>query len=596
VRAPGAAGTVIEISRYGGELRSVAELLSTAPGVSVHALGGPGQAATLSLRGATADESLVLLDGIPLQGPGGGAVDLSTLPATLLGRMVVSRGVLGAQLGAGALGGAVELVPRAAASRPTGGAEISGGSFGTAQLAADGEAPVGDHGSVLAAVQLDRTGGGFDYARQLTPEIAGSPYYGFTRQNADAKRASGLLRVSGQPSLATELDFIAQGSVGDRGLPGPSTATTPRSRALDAGGVAGVRLRGSAGEVSWAVRTWGRIDRLELRGAQLFSDCADGAPDCPRRRETSSSARAEAEAALPLGEAQRQRLRVLVSGGEEWIAGIGSHRRALASASLAYDAQLPGGVALHPAVRLDHAGTDTGLSPGLTATWRPASAPALELRAGAGLSFRPATFSELYLDQGAIQPNPELTPERAFSVDAGATLHTGRLTLSAGIFWSRYRDLILYELYPPARVKPFNLGRARIAGVELQALVELPAGFVAEAAYSYLDAVNLREGAQGGHHLSYRPPHRLFGRLARRGDRLEGYLEGNWTSAMPRNQFDTASLPAQLLLNAGFGVRTIGPLWLDVEAKNLLDDQTHEDLFQYPLPGLSLAVIARARF
>jgi hypothetical protein len=64
---------------------------------------------------------------------------------------------------------------------------------------------------------------------------------------------------------------------------------------------------------------------------------------------------------------------------------------------------------------------------------------------------------------------------------------------------------------------------------------------------------------------------------------------------MPRNQFDTAFLPAQLLINAGAGARVAGTLWIDVEAKNLLDDRTMQDLFQYPLPGLSLAVIARAR-
>ena len=37
------------------------------------------------------------------------------------------------------------------------------------------------------------------------------------------------------------------------------------------------------------------------------------------------------------------------------------------------------------------------------------------------------------------------------------------------------------------------------------------------------------------------------------------------------------------------------PLWVDFEAKNLLDDRTLEDVFQYPLPGFSFAVIARAR-
>jgi hypothetical protein len=64
---------------------------------------------------------------------------------------------------------------------------------------------------------------------------------------------------------------------------------------------------------------------------------------------------------------------------------------------------------------------------------------------------------------------------------------------------------------------------------------------------------------------------------------------------MPRDLYGSAHLPNQLLLNAGLGLRAAGSLWIDVEAKNLLDDRTLEDLFQYPLPGLSIAVIARAR-
>ena len=87
----------------------------------------------------------------------------------------------------------------------------------------------------------------------------------------------------------------------------------------------------------------------------------------------------------------------------------------------------------------------------------------------------------------------------------------------------------------------------------------------------------------------------MFARLARHGERLEGYAEAGFTLRMPRNAFDSAFVGSQLLLNAGAGVRAAGPLWLDVEAKNLLDNRTYEDLFQYPLPGLSIAVIARAR-
>jgi hypothetical protein len=87
----------------------------------------------------------------------------------------------------------------------------------------------------------------------------------------------------------------------------------------------------------------------------------------------------------------------------------------------------------------------------------------------------------------------------------------------------------------------------------------------------------------------------LFARLARHGERAEGYAESSFTSSMPRNTYDSARLPAQAVFNAGAGMLVAGPLWIDIEVKNVLDDQTLEDLFQYPLPGRSIALIARAR-
>lgn len=594
--APAAQSTVMDASQFGGEVRSVSELLLTAPGVTVHALGGPGQPATLSLRGASADESLVLLDGIPLHGVGGGAVDLATLPAALLDRMVVSRGVLGAQFGAGALGGAVELIPRASRGAWSGDAQVSGGSFGTAQAALDAAGPLGKGGNAVVAVQADRTAGTFDYARQLTPGIPGSPYYGYTRENADATRGSGLARFAQQLTRSSELDLILQGSVGDRGLPGPLSAKpTLLSRELDQDGLAGARVHGLAGDLSWSARVFGRVDRLELRGVQAFGDCQDGAPGCPRSDQRYATSRAEGELGAPLG--KEQWLTAALSGGGEWVQGTetGPHRRALASLKLSDDLQLPGSLSLHPALRVEAVGGDIGASPALTAAWSPAPRSPFQLRAGWGLSFRPPTFSELFLRSGGIAPNPDLRPERAWSVDAGAAYRTQRLQLSAGVFVSDYSQLILYELRPSAnQVKPFNIGAAHISGLELQAVLTLPLGFTAEGSYSYLRAINGHLGAQNGQDLPYRPPHRLFLRLARRGDRLEGYAESSFTSAMPRNEFNVL-LAAQLVFNAGLGVRAAGPLWIDLEVKNLMDDQTLEDLFQYPLPGRSIAVIARAR-
>lgn len=608
-RARAAQSTVIDLSRYAGEARTVADLLATAPGVRVQQA-GPGQLAQVSLRGASADESLILLDGIPLVGPGGGSVDLSSLPSSLLSKLIISRGVLGAQLGAGALGGAIELVPMGFSKTQTsGGVQLAGGSFGTAQLAADLAVATAGGAAWTGGVQLDRTAGDFPYAHQLTPEVGG-PYYAASRTNADGWRSSGLLRGA-LPTSIGEVDLLFQLSAGERGLPGSDGLETPNARSADRSGLAGVRLRqllpvvlgAVSGDAVLTTRAWVRGSLLTQRGLGIgFGDCQSGlsSPSCAEQASHTIGARGEVEVALPVGVSQV--LSAQLSTGGEWVAGdsTGIHRRAIGSLRLGGDATLlSGALSLHPALRLDLVGEQTAISPGLGVVARPFRGTLfepVELRASVGSSLRPPSFSELYLAQGPTKPNPDLRPERALSADAGVGVSTEAFTVALSGFWSRYTDLILYELFPPAQARPFNIGQARIAGAELQLLARLPLAATLEASYSLLDAINERPSVtEGGQRLSYRAPHRLYARLARRGERVEAFFQGTFTSAMPRNAFGTADLPAQLRLDAGAGVRVAGPVWVDLEVRNLLDAQTQQDLFQYPLPGLSLLATVRAR-
>jgi iron complex outermembrane receptor protein len=596
--------TVVDADRFAGEARTVAELIATSPGVSVQNSGGPGQAAFLSLRGASPDQSLVLLDGIPLQGPGGDAIDLSTLPSSFVSKVVVSRGVLGAQLGAGALGGAVELVPkRVGPSEPRFGVQLSAGSFGTAQLAVDAAIAAANAALWTVALQLDRTEGDFPYARQFTPEIRDAPYYAASRENADAVRGSLLVRGEVPLRGGLELDLLFQGTAANRGLPGPVGMFTPRARESDQGGVFGARLRATLGETVISARAWGRASLVQLRALGLGFDCPQGgsSPACAVQQSHTVGTRAEMEVAFPLSASHS--LTTSLSAGGEWLAGsyAGIHRREIGSLAVSDDASfLQQALSVHPALRLDLVGGVAAVSPGLTATARPFSGSvlqALELRAGVGASFRPPAFSELYLDTGPTQPNPNLRPERALSIDTGLRWKAVPLTASVGVFWSRYRDLIVYELFPPARVKPYNIGAARISGAEVQLGIRLPFEVGLELAYSFVDAINERPSAtQQGRKLSYRSPHRLFARLDRRSDRLEGFAEVEVSSATPRNGYGTAELPTQVRVDAGAGLRVAGPLWVDLEVRNLLDDRTQQDLFQYPLPGASFQATARARF
>ncbi len=127
---PTASATVVEANRFAGELKGVAELAATAPGVAIRGYGGLGQLSTISIRGSTSSSVRVLLDGIPLDTAAGGGVDLSSIPLHWVDRVEVVRGAEGAYFGAGATGGAVNVVTLPAAAGKWG-VEATGGSFGT---------------------------------------------------------------------------------------------------------------------------------------------------------------------------------------------------------------------------------------------------------------------------------------------------------------------------------------------------------------------------------------------------------------------------------------------------------------------------------
>jgi len=405
-QAPGAAGTTVEVARFSGEVRSAAELLATSPGATVHSRRA-GQSASLSLRGASADESLILLDGIPLQGPGGGSIDLATVPAALLDRMIVSRGVLGAQLGAGALGGAVELIPRRPTPRPTAAGQASFGSFGTAQLEGDLAA-----GGMLVGIQLDRTAGDFPMPRTTARE---PDVVRLHAENSD----SGEPRVSSASKSAggdLELDLLLQATAGDRGLPGAATfTTTARARWTGrARGRAAARLdrRHRVGRPRLGTRRPNRAARpaaeRRLHGTET--------PDCPRSNERrarrarkssspDSSATASGCARSSPGRGVDRRRADGLAPPSARVSGVERRRRPAArhractrrSASIA-----------SAAIRL---------SPGVTATVRP-SGPLDSASAGGSRSAR--VLRRALPGPGGVTPNENLSPERAWSLDTGA--------------------------------------------------------------------------------------------------------------------------------------------------------------------------------
>jgi len=94
--------------------RNLGEVLRMIPGVSIGQYGDTGQNISLGIRGSTAGQVLILVDGVPVNDPQLGGLDLNTISLDNIERVEIVRGGASALYGADAVGGVMNIITRSA--------------------------------------------------------------------------------------------------------------------------------------------------------------------------------------------------------------------------------------------------------------------------------------------------------------------------------------------------------------------------------------------------------------------------------------------------------------------------------------------------
>lgn len=129
--------------------RNLDEILSTQPGINLRKEGGLGSRFNLSLNGLSGRQIRFFMDGIPIDNYGS-TFGINNIPANLIDRVEVYKGVVPVYLSGDALGGAVNLVTRQLPNYYVD-ASYSIGSFNTHKLALDGQYVDSSSGFILKA-------------------------------------------------------------------------------------------------------------------------------------------------------------------------------------------------------------------------------------------------------------------------------------------------------------------------------------------------------------------------------------------------------------------------------------------------------------
>jgi vitamin B12 transporter len=473
---------------------SVADLLATTPGVTVTRNGSVGGFTGVRIRGAEAEQTLVVIDGVRVNDPSspGGGFDFANLLSTSIERVEVLRGPNSVPWGSQAIGGVVNISTLSSGTFLR--ARAEGGSYGTG---------FGNIGGNFATNGL-RAGATVGY---LTSDGVSAAAAGGERDGYRQIGATANLSADVTDRLAVDLRaYYAHSRAELDGFPAPRFTlgdTDEYSTAQEIYAYAGVR--GETGPVRHRLAfTLADINR------DNFATSAGGVPTFggrgrSERYEYQLDAR-PLEAVRLVAGAERENSR-FSDASLRTRTGITSGFAQLIAKPLA-PLTLTGGVR-HD----DHdqfggyttVGANAALALGGTV-----------LRASYGEGFKAPTLFQLFSNFG----NRSLRPETAENVDLGVeqTALGGALRASLTLFSRRTRNQIDFracsaaERATPGSIcvgRPFgtydNIARTRAEGAELALELRPAPGFVVEGAYSHIESENRSPGANLGRDLARRP-------------------------------------------------------------------------------------------
>lgn len=557
-REPGALRTqtatvsVLDASALRAEgVTHLADALRRVPGLAPVRYSSFGSQSALFLRGGQSNYVRLLIDGVPVNEPGG-TLDLGRITLDDVERIEVVRGPASVLYGSEAVTGVIQLFTRRGGGAGRAHGELGGGSYGGRR------ASLGTSGAVRAV----------DWSLQGDHHASdGILPFNNGYRNDGVTAALGL-----RPDDATDLRLTGRfnGSVYRYPTESDGTVADRNAERTEHRLLLGVD----------AGRRWSpRVETRVQLAAQEFRPRTSDGPDTPgdtlgfyayHARGTVRRRLADLRTTIRLGDAQRLTVGAEHARDTERSSGLSESEfgdfpesfRAARDNAAVYAQGLGdvGALSYTVGARLDENtafGTFRTVRAGLA--WR--VAPRLVVRASAGNAFKAPSFFENFAT-GFTVGNRDLQPETSRSAELGieAALGAGSRVRVTG-FAQRFRDLIQYTGSPPAPGAPnyFNIAKANAGGVEVEVTLPVVLGVVPSAAYTWTDTRIIDAGfnsspndnfVQGGR-LLRRPEHVTTLQLTR-AIGTWGTVSATAIRTGTREDRDFATFPATVVFLAPF--------------------------------------------
>ncbi|MFZ5799833.1 MAG: TonB-dependent receptor plug domain-containing protein [Candidatus Omnitrophota bacterium] len=544
------------------QAEDLSELISGITSVNISNYGGMGATKNIRMRGSTAAQVLVLIDGRPLNSPRDGEVDLSNIPLDNIARVEIMHGPGSSLYGSSAMGGVVNIITK---EPPLEGRE---GSFTTS------------FGTFRTYMEKFSFGAG---DKNLGLLLSGS-YQGSRgfRANSDFEgeylNAKFVYQAGEDNKLTLNTGWLKNRS----GTPGSITAVDLDDRQ---------RVAKNFYDLNWDLKTsegfgvkarvfqnYDRLEFIENTAGSIFDTANSHAVHTTKVRG---------------GGLQLNRS---FSDNYEAIAGFdytNNLNNSTASAKHQYlvragylENRLDLSDTLHLSLNArvdDYSNFGAEVSPSFDFLYR--MSEKIRLHGLISRSFRAPTFNDLYWpDEGWARGNPDLSPEKGMTYELGVEANVVKgLTTDLVYYRSDFKDLINWSEESGVWT-PKNVNSALIHGVEFKNKIALMAELELDLNYTLLIA----KDKETHKYLIYQPKDKVDFVLAHHnlmGMRLE--LNGEFTSRRYHDAQNNTVVKSFYVLNFDVSKKFNEMLTGYVSIDNLLNYK-YQVIKDYPMPGFAI--------
>jgi len=589
---------------------SLSEIFENISGVQIKKYGGLDEYATISMRGSSAEQVSIFIDGMPLNNPLGGGYNLANIPLDNIERLEIYKGSAPFALGGQAVGGIVNI-RTLNASRNAVDCAISYGSFNYKKTLMNFTRATNKF-STLLHFQYTDADNDYSYKHDNKTHLISSDDYIDKRRNNHTRKYTvfGKFDYTFKNDYSTRFTFTHQNE--NKGLAGvfynnakiakletsdySVNASVIKRNIFNTNGTAEFSIYNEfntdkffdpLAELGWNKRDTN--DKTRQYGSSLlmsafignyskttinlrFNKIEFSPSDAFNNNQFFKQSRAEKKIAL-------ENLFLLFSEKLSLTPGLlieNFDNKKLEQKS---------GVVVKQQSFLK----DTFISKQIGINYKINKNAAF--KSSFGLFYRVPNMYELFGDRGYSVGNASLKPEKSLNVDAGVIMRGNidkiNITAEIIVFNRSVKDLIQWLSYSTQIMYPENIGKADITGIESNLQLRY-SKFYYSGAYTYLDTKNKEASVAGlNRELPYKPKYDTSNEIGydNKTIGLKIYTQYNYTGESYKDLNNSFKNESHQYWNAG-ATYLYNKCGFNFEIKNI-NNELSQDVYGFPLPGRS---------